>query len=311
VTVYSSGKIFNGQYPASFPPALGTVSYDFSEALAAEYPTLNPANITSMVAFTKAGNSGGSAKNVACDAATIVITANSIVTDYNQAIPGVDPDVITCSAQISDSLSNPYNEQLTIGLVGLAIYYTGSPAPPVDANLAVGAPLTLIGNVLGLDPSFPQEVNAVSVATLNGFSYGDYSNSIFVVNDYNSSSVVGVCTGGGTNKAWATAHYSAGLADSWYCYPFNPAGGGGSGTVTSVATGTGLTGGPITVTGTISCVDGSSSVKGCVQVDGTTITATGGVISAVGGAAGRYPTHTKSLPGMGREVLLLRRSTTE
>lgn len=53
--------------------------------------------------------------------------------------------------------------------------------------------------------------------------------------------------------------------------------------VTSIATGTGLTGGTITTTGTVSCVDSTSSVKGCVQVDGTTITASGGVISAVGG----------------------------
>ena len=63
--------------------------------------------------------------------------------------------------------------------------------------------------------------------------------------------------------------------------PGGGGGGGGSGSVTSVATGTGLTGGPITTTGTISCVNGTSSVKGCVQVDGTTITSAGGVISAV------------------------------
>lgn len=66
----------------------------------------------------------------------------------------------------------------------------------------------------------------------------------------------------------------------------SPGGGGGGGTVTSVATGTGLTGGPVTSTGTISCVDATSGAKGCVQVDGTTITATGGVISAVGSGGG-------------------------
>lgn len=59
-------------------------------------------------------------------------------------------------------------------------------------------------------------------------------------------------------------------------------GGGGSGTVTQVNTGTGLTGGPITTTGTISANLASSSVFGVVKVDGVTITASGGVISAVG-----------------------------
>jgi hypothetical protein len=61
---------------------------------------------------------------------------------------------------------------------------------------------------------------------------------------------------------------------------------GTGGTVTSVATGTGLTGGPITTTGTISCSDATSGAKGCVQVDGTSITATGGVISAIGSGSG-------------------------
>ena len=61
-------------------------------------------------------------------------------------------------------------------------------------------------------------------------------------------------------------------------------GAGGSGTVTSVATGTGLSGGPITTTGTVSCGQATSAAFGCVKVDGTTITASGGVISSVGGS---------------------------
>lgn len=42
-----------------------------------------------------------------------------------------------------------------------------------------------------------------------------------------------------------------------------------TGTVTSVATSGGLTGGPITTTGTVSCVDAASAVKGCPTPDGT------------------------------------------
>jgi hypothetical protein len=59
--------------------------------------------------------------------------------------------------------------------------------------------------------------------------------------------------------------------------------------VTSVATGTGLTGGTISTTGTISCVNATSAVKGCVQVDNTTVTASAGVITTanttIGGAS--------------------------
>ena len=64
--------------------------------------------------------------------------------------------------------------------------------------------------------------------------------------------------------------------------PSGGGGGGGSGTVTNVATGTGLSGGPITTTGTITCGQATSAAFGCVKVDGTTVTATGGVISATG-----------------------------
>ena len=55
----------------------------------------------------------------------------------------------------------------------------------------------------------------------------------------------------------------------------------GTGTVTSVGTGVGLTGGPIVTTGTISLVPATTSLLGGVIPDGTTITVTGsGVISA-------------------------------
>ena len=85
-----------------------------------------------------------------------------------------------------------------------------------------------------------------------------------------------------TAKATYTCAYTPGSQS--YAWQGPPSAGG----VTSVSTGTGLTGGPITSTGTISCVNGSSSAKGCVEVDGTTITAASGVISAVssGGISG-------------------------
>lgn len=67
--------------------------------------------------------------------------------------------------------------------------------------------------------------------------------------------------------------------------------GSAGGSVTSVATGSGLTGGPITTTGTLVCATSSASVAGCAKPDGTTISASGGIYSIVG----IIPTLTPSL----------------
>ena len=75
-----------------------------------------------------------------------------------------------------------------------------------------------------------------------------------------------------------------------------------SGTVTSVATDSGITGGPITATGTITCVAATSSVKGCVTPDanaahvltgaGTWATVPGAPLTGVSGSLGGSPVLT-------------------
>lgn len=57
-----------------------------------------------------------------------------------------------------------------------------------------------------------------------------------------------------------------------------------AGTVTQVNTDStsGITGGPITTTGTVACSQSTASQFGCVKPDGTTITASGGVLTATG-----------------------------
>lgn len=77
------------------------------------------------------------------------------------------------------------------------------------------------------------------------------------------------------------------LGASFYATTVLDAGGGGGGamvgTVTSVATGTGLSGGPILTSGTISLVPATTSTLGGVIPDGTTVTVSPtGVISATG-----------------------------
>lgn len=74
----------------------------------------------------------------------------------------------------------------------------------------------------------------------------------------------------------------------------NGGGGGGGGTVTQINTGTGLTGGPITSTGTISVADGTpdslAGYDGTGEFSGVTVgsglTLTGGVLTATGGSPG-------------------------
>ncbi len=66
----------------------------------------------------------------------------------------------------------------------------------------------------------------------------------------------------------------------------------GSGTVTQVNTGTGLTGGPITTSGVVSLVPATAGVIGGVRPDTTTITISpAGVISAVGGTLNSVTTN--------------------
>lgn len=60
--------------------------------------------------------------------------------------------------------------------------------------------------------------------------------------------------------------------------------------VTSVATdSTGITGGTITTTGTLGCSQATTLQAGCVKVDGSTITAASGVISASSSSIGLIP----------------------
>lgn len=176
---------------------------------------------------------------------------------------------------------------VTATLTGTPPFYSVGPLTTVSPNDLIFTSTT------GACPTAPP---GLGYAGLNGGSTITFGGGLF--------SSVGSAIGAGAYQAtWVTTAGSGCLSPTRFsAYAMvaikSASGGGGGGGVTSVATGSGLTGGPITSTGTISCNTASSSVVGCVKVDGTTITAAGGVISAVGGGGGSVSGQASGVVGL-------------
>lgn len=192
---------------------------------------------------------------------TVGITANSacsfgvheaaVTTSYHELCLGVTPThaVIGFSAQNGASA-------LPLDMIVNGVTYTfGGSSAGFVTSVTAGAGLTNSGTATAVILGLSTITNNRVLANVSGGTAAPIANTLTSILDiltttqgsvpYRNASVWTVLTPGSAGNCLISGGAAANI--SW-----GSCGGGGSGTVTSVATGTGLTGGTITVTGTIS-----------------------------------------------------------
>lgn len=226
---------------------------------------IDPANVTAVYAGSTNGLYGTD-DNPACwfSYAPYVYGSNSITTagtnlnagstppwTMGQAtaltsLTGTDIATATTTASITLSSQTALRTWVNVSDVFLIVYYTGSAVTTPDyLNIASPLNYNYESNTLGLDPNFPYYILASTVATLP-----NADNAYPQVRAVSDGATATDCTtGGGTYYVVCARQPSAFPHYAWVALT---GGGGGSGTVTNVGSGAGLTGGPITNTGTLS-----------------------------------------------------------
>ena len=272
------------------------VDWTYVGALAAQAPWVVPANVTAVYAFSYAGvsatsffkNCGAGVIDFQVGATTLVNGGTALFSggggqvplayyDGGTSLTGVTLNSATATALLSISGASGGTTIFSVPAVGLIVYYTGT-APPADTNTRVYPPLqytTAKGYPeLGVDPKFPTIVNSYTVATVPSANQG-IGTAVLI----NSSLDCVTDSGNDLDQVWCSPILSGAT------YVWTPFGSSGTGTVTSVATTSPITGGTITTTGTVgcaTCVVASSPGVGIAHFAGSTQTVTSSAVNLAG-----------------------------
>ena len=190
---------------------------------------------------------------------------------------GIASATCTGSERAGSILVSSTPSILDVPSIFLVVYYTGSPAPAVNA-ITVASRLTYDPNTetLGLDYWFPQQLNSTIVAALP--SALPNVGALASVTD--GTSITDCVTGGGTNYVHCRATAAGWVPDTYGAAPT------GTGIVNTVS---GVYQPPYNSGNLVPIADlpvGATGSLGVLSPDGTSCTAVAGVLTCTGGGSG-------------------------